>query len=91
MTRNHLYKKLRSNADGSVDVIGYYEEGNPSSVLYGQTIRQYLATYRDEAEARREHPEAESWYHPMLEPQVDLSHLPGEDDPVPGGMYPDDY
>jgi hypothetical protein len=27
----------------------------------------------------------------MLQPQVSLNHLPGEDDPVPGGMYPDDY
>jgi len=23
-------------------------------------------------------------------PQVNYSHLPGEDDPVPGGMYLDD-
>jgi hypothetical protein len=28
---------------------------------------------------------------PSMKPYVSVSHLPGEDDPVPGGMYPDDY
>lgn len=27
---------------------------------------------------------------PTSKPHISLNHLPGPDDPVPGGMYPDD-
>lgn len=66
---------------------GWYER---SSVLAGQPMKKYLERF-DTAE------EAQAVYGDMgfsskwTEPEVSLNHLPGEDDPVPGGMYPDDW
>lgn len=61
-----------------------------SSVLAGQPMKQFLDSFDTHEEATAKYPEAvqsSKW----AEPQVSLSHLPGEDDPVPGGMYPDDW
>ncbi len=59
------------------------------SVLAGQSIKQYVGSFPSVEEALVKFPKARA-SHPMLQPQVQLNHLPGEDDPVPGGMYPDD-
>ena len=83
----YLYKQLRRNPEG-VDVVGFKEE--TSGVLKGQTIRCFIDAYNTEEEARAAHPDAEGWSHKLLDPQVSLSHLPGENDHVPGGALPDD-
>jgi hypothetical protein len=60
-----------------------------SSVLAGQPMKVFIASFPTMEAAQKAHPEAtpaNQW----TEPQVSLNHLPGEDDPVPGGMYPDD-
>lgn len=68
-----------------------YDEYPRSSVLAGMPRRVYLGSYPTEAEARAAHPNAEKGVHNCGWREVNLDHLPGEDDPVPGGMYPDDY
>jgi hypothetical protein len=65
---------------------GRYER---SSVLAGQARKVFVESYDTLEEAQQAYPDAgisSQW----TEPQVSLNHLPGEDDPVPGGMYPDD-
>jgi hypothetical protein len=60
-----------------------------SSVLAGQPMKVYIQSFPTFELAQQAYPGAQmssKW----TEPQVSLSHLPGEDDPVPGGMYPDD-
>lgn len=59
------------------------------SVLAGQPMKVFITSFKTEEEVKAAYPDAEpssKW----TEPQVSLAHLPGEDDPVPGGMYPDD-
>jgi hypothetical protein len=77
--RTFLYKKLRANEDGTVDVVGY-AEAEEWSVLAGQTIRHYIATYPDMYAAQEAHPEATTWFHPLTEPQVSFNHLSDEGD-----------
>jgi hypothetical protein len=60
-----------------------------SSVLAGQPRKVWIEHYDTEEEARAAYPDA-AGSHRLLEPRVSLDHLPGEDDPVPGGMWPDD-
>lgn len=59
----------------------------PSSVLAGQNCKQYMASYNTIAQAFAEFPLATFGYRDACNY---YNHLPGEDDPVPGGMYPDD-
>lgn len=85
----YLYKKLRQTEDGSVDVLGYKEV--TSGVLEGQVIKHFLDAYSSEAEAIKAHPEAaNNYFSKFLDCGPSLSHLPGENDPVSGGVYPDD-
>ena len=74
---------------GTVFVYGWgtYER---SSVLAGQPMKQYLDAFDSEAEAKAVYGDM-NFSSRWTEPQVSLAHLPGEDDPVPGGMYPDDF
>lgn len=74
--------------DGKVCVHGWSEYPE-SSVLAGQPMKRWLDDFGSMEEALAKFPQA-SPSHPLLQPQVSLAHLPGEDDPVPGGMYPDD-
>jgi hypothetical protein len=87
--QEYLYKKLRMNPDGSVDVVGFFT-APPHSVLAGQTLKRFIDSYDSEEAAKQAHPDAEGYSSKYTDPQVSLSHLPGEDDPVSGGMYPDD-
>lgn len=82
-------KHLREGRYGGVDVVTY-KTMPESSVLAGQTLTVFLSNYPTEAQARTAHPDVDGWVNSYSAPQVSLNHLPGEDDPVPGGMYPDD-
>lgn len=59
-----------------------------SSVLAGQTRKSFRDHFDTEVEARVAYPKAELGYR---DAGNTFGHLPGEDDPVPGGSYPDDY
>ena len=65
---------------------GTYEK---SSVLAGQPQKIFLDSFDTREAALKVYPEAENgsgW----TDPEVSLSHLPGENDFVSGGAYPDD-
>ncbi|ABO60630.1 hypothetical protein LA345_39090 (plasmid) [Burkholderia vietnamiensis] len=64
---------------------GEYPE---SSVLAGQTMKQFIDSFDTEEQARALYPQAEAGTHGRSA-HNSVSHLPGEDDPVPGGMYHD--
>lgn len=83
------YKTLRAGRRGGVDVLGWGTYP-AHSVLAGQPSKTFIDNYPDEAAARAAHPDAQGFSSSWVEPQVSLAHLPGENDPVPGGMYPDD-
>ena len=60
-----------------------------NSVLAGQPMKKFLDSFDTEMGALEVYPEAERgncW----TDPQVSVAHLPDENDPVAGGMYPDD-
>ena len=82
------YEKRQNEGQTDVDVIGWGTYGR-SSVLAGQASKHFLDNFPTEAEAEAVYGPM-NWNSRWLEPQVSVSHLPGEDDPVPGGMYPDD-
>lgn len=61
-----------------------------SSVLAGQPMKQFLDSYETREQALAIYPDAtpgSKW----TNPQNSFDHLPGENDPEPGGMYPDDW
>ena len=83
------YTISHSRYGDGFDVFGWgvYER---SSVLAGQPRKVFLDAFETLEAAKAEFPTAElssSW----MEPQVCLTHLPGEEDFVPGGAYPDDW
>ncbi len=84
------YYTLRHGSMGGIDVLGWgtYPKG---SVLEGQARKVFLDNLPDEEAARKAYPQAQNFSNQFTEPQVSLHHLPGEDDPVAGGRYPDDY
>lgn len=86
---NHDYKTMRITTSGSVDVLGWstYPDG---SVLAGQPCKAFLDNFPDVDAAKAAYPDVVGFTSIYNEPRVSLSHLPGENDPVPGGMYPDD-
>ncbi len=81
---------LRRNGDGGVDVLGHgiYPK---SSVLAGQPMKVFLDAFDNEQDAQKQFPQATQWFNKHLHCAESLNHLPGENDPVPGGMYPDDW
>lgn len=91
MAQRFDYYTLRQGGAplGGVDVLGWgtYPE---ESVLAGQPMKVFLNNFPNEAQARAAYPLAQGFSNAYTEPQVSLSHLPGEDDPVPGGAYLDD-
>lgn len=82
------YYTMNAEPDGSVFVYGWgvYER---SSVLAGQSMKKGLDHFDSAEEAMKVYGDM-NYSSKWTEPQVSLNHLPGEDDPVPGGMYPDD-
>ncbi len=85
----YLWKALRVAQYGrGIDVVGFFEQ--KGGVLDGQTLKRFIDNFPTEEEARAAYPDVVGFTNSFLEPTVSLNHLPGEDDPVPGGMYPDD-
>jgi hypothetical protein len=82
----YLWKALRVGRYGGVDVVGFKKI--KSGVLAGETVRCFIKNYPSEGEALDAHPGAELY--DSGEPVTHVDHLPDENDPVPGGMYPDD-
>jgi hypothetical protein len=70
-------------------IVVYGWETVKSGVLEGRQVKCFLDCFEDEAAALAEYPTARH-LHAMMQPTINLNDLPGEDDPVPGGMYPDD-
>jgi len=58
-----------------------------SSVLAGQTRKQFLDSFKSYDDAAEAYPEAEPGY---CNPNNTVAHLPGLDDQFPGGAWPDD-
>lgn len=87
--RFDYYEKRGNEHDEHVDVIGWGTYGR-SSVLAGQASKHFLDSFDTEAEAEAVYG-AMGWNNKWTEPSVSLNHLPGEDDFVPGGAYPDDW
>lgn len=83
------YYTLRKGQYGGIDVVGWFVYPE-SSVLAGQTGKKFINNFKTEQEAVAAFPQVTGYSSPWMEPQINLRHLPGEDDPVPGGMYPDD-
>lgn len=90
MNREFDYYTLRHGRYGGIDVLGWGTYPD-SSVLAGQPCKVFLDNFETEELARKEYPQAVGFSNAWTEPQVCLSHLPGEDAPVAGGMYPDDW
>lgn len=82
------YEKRHDKYGGGIDVIGWYTI--TTGVLKGQMGKAYCETYQSEEMAEAVYGPM-NWNSPYLEPSQSLAHLPGEEDPVPGGMYPDDW
>lgn len=76
---DYMYSKYKVYEWGTYD---------RNSVLAGQTKKRFVTWYDTLGEARSIYPDAEYGYRDAANY---FNHLPGEDDPVPGGMYPDDY
>lgn len=90
MKREYDYYTIRKSKYGDgFDVHGFGTYPD-SSVLAGQSMKVFLDSFPTAEEALAAYPTAEMG-HAMLDPVVILSHLPSEDDPVAGGMYPDDW
>lgn len=84
-----LWYTIRSASHGGgVDVHGFKEA--TTGVLKGQTIKTFIDSFETEQEAFAAFPDAK-YGSKFTDPVVSLNHLPGENDPVAGGMYPDDY
>lgn len=83
------FKRLRAGKWGGVDVVEF-KPAPAHSVLAGQLLPRFLGNFPDEAAAMAAHPDADGYVNRWSMPVVTVSHLPGEDDPVPGGMWPDD-
>lgn len=86
---DYRYYKLRVGSHGGVDVLGFGTYPD-SSVLAGQTSKTFIDNFPTEEAALAAYPQAKGYTSRFTEPVVSLNHLPGEDDPVAGGMYPDD-
>jgi hypothetical protein len=84
------WKSLRVGKYGGIDVVGF-KTAPEHSVLAGQTLTHFIDNFPDEATARKAYPEVEGFINNYTAPPVSVEHLPSEDDPVKGGMYPDDY
>lgn len=88
-TFHRLTLRHGRGAMGGVDVLGW-STYPPSSVLAGQPMKCFLDNLPTEEAARKAYPSAEGFSSAWTDPQVSLSHLPGENDMVPGGALPDD-
>ena len=87
---DYLWKALRPGGYGRVEVIGFFKQ--KGGVLDGQTLTRFIDSYASEEEALKAHPDCSNNYvNKYTSPVVSFNHLPDEDTPVAGGMYPDDW
>lgn len=86
---DYLWKAMRVGSRGGIDVVGFFEQ--KGGVLDGQTLKRFIDNYPTEEAAKTAHPDVVGYTNKYTEPLVGVSHLPGENDPAPGGMYLDDY
>lgn len=82
----YLWYTVRESL-GSFDIHGFKTQAG--GVLDGQTIKCYISTFETLEAAMREFPDAKPGSR-WTDPQTSMRHLPGENDPVAGGMYLDD-
>jgi hypothetical protein len=82
------YFTLQSDKQLGVIVYGWgiYEN---SSVLAGQQRKVYCASFPNSKEAEKVYGKM-NFSSPFIEREISLDHLPDENTPVAGGMYPDD-
>lgn len=79
------YFTKHGNADGSVDLKGWGTYG-PSSVLAGQSMKCFLASFNSEEELNSAlveagiDPEEVNWSNKWVEPQNSFNHLSDESD-----------
>jgi hypothetical protein len=83
--KQYDYYTYREDQYGGVTVHGFgtYPE---SSVLAGQPMKVFIDSYGTLADALADYPDAapgSEW----TDPQVNLNHLPGDDDPDPFGDF----
>jgi hypothetical protein len=83
------YFTMNAEPDGSVFVYGWGEYER-SSVLAGQARKMGLDHFDTEAEAIAVYGDM-NFSSKWTEPGISLNHLPGENDFVAGGAYPDDW
>jgi len=77
-------KETPTGVQWAVYGFGTYGKG---SVLEGQTKKVFLEYFDEEFAAKIAYPGADVGFRSA---NNTYSHLPDEEDPVPGGMYPDD-
>ena len=95
---NHLYDYYTLTNEGNgIYTVHAWGRYSSSSVLAGQARKVFIESFEHlghhedaMAKAQAEYGDM-NWSNKWTEPQVSLNHLPGEDDFVPGGAYPDDY
>lgn len=88
-TRKFEYYEKRQSGDGRIEVLGYRKYPR-SSVLAGQLGKVFVESFDTEEEAEAKYGSM-NWWNKWLSASPSVSHLPGEDDFVPGGAYPDDW
>ena len=85
---SYEYYEKREGLDGSIEVIGWKRVD--SGVLAGNLVKCFIDAFDTEEEAEARYGEM-NWFNAWTAPSSSLAHLPGPEDPVPGGMYPDDW
>lgn len=85
------YEFKRDRDEMGVDPICVYGWSTypDNSVLAGQPMKCFIDAFPDDAAALAAYPTAKP-SNRLSEPRVNLRHLPDENTPVAGGMYPDD-
>ena len=83
------YFTMNVEPDGSVFVYGWGTYGR-SSVLAGQAMKKGLDHFDTPDAAMAVYGSDMNFSSKWTEPGISLNHLPGEDDFVAGGAYPDD-
>lgn len=85
-----LFDYFTIRPDNKLDFVvhGFGTYGR-NSCLAGQSMKVFLDSFATREAALLVYPEANNGSE-WSDPEVSFSHLPDENDPVAGGMYPDD-
>ena len=89
MLGSYAWTTIRASKYGGFDVHGF-KDAPANSVLAGNTLKCFVNCFPTLEEAKAVYPEA-TMGSSFTDPVVSLGHLPDENTPVAGGMYPDDY